>query len=555
MLSNFFTLRALADEWSLWLPGCVIEESYSQTKGELTISLRSPSRETCSLRISTRSPYRYMFCHDGQNRARKNTRSIIDDITGNRIECVSIADGDRQIEISLESGWIIRIDLFGPGANVYLLRPDGCVHDRFRSVGTAVGKVPAAPRSKNFPDSESVLEEGIRRESGTLEKRIQRVISVFDRKLAHELVFRFDAGMIGEDPPDALDYAGLYEAVTEFRGELHHAAPRIYEDNDCAVAISVVRMHSLERYSEETFPSVNAAVHSYVRRLLSRSSFDSQFRPLQSALSNYLAKSSRRLQRMRLELSRPGRADTYELFGHLLMAAQHDVPPGKDRVTLPDIIEQSGEVTIKLDARVGAVQNAEKYYAKARNTRQARASSTRRVQAASITVKRLEKLILLLETTKTLDDIKRFKKEHATELAGLIPSGRKGQKSTGFRRFELTDGFQVWVGRSASQNDELTTRVARKYDYWLHARGVAGSHVLLRLPSRDVRPPKYILEQAASIAAYFSKARTSSLVPVIYTQKKYVRKPRKSLPGAVVVEREKVMMVEPILPTQKSERL
>ena len=117
-----------------------------------------------------------------------------------------------------------------------------------------------------------------------------------------------------------------------------------------------------------------------------------------------------------------------------------------------------------------------------------------------------------------------------------------------FRRFVLDEGYEVWVGRNARQNDALTFDHARKYDLWMHARGVGGSHAVLRLPNRDARPGKPLLERAAAIAAYFSKAQGSSLVPVMMAPRKYVRKPKGAAPGAVVVEREEVLLVEPGLP-------
>jgi hypothetical protein len=116
------------------------------------------------------------------------------------------------------------------------------------------------------------------------------------------------------------------------------------------------------------------------------------------------------------------------------------------------------------------------------------------------------------------------------------------------RRFELSGGWTVLVGRSNRENDLLTHKLARQRDLWFHARGVAGSHVVLQRGGRKDNPSRDTLEAAASIAAHFSKARTSGLVPVIYTEKRYVRKPRKAPPGLAVCLREKVLMVEPKLP-------
>jgi predicted ribosome quality control (RQC) complex YloA/Tae2 family protein len=128
-------------------------------------------------------------------------------------------------------------------------------------------------------------------------------------------------------------------------------------------------------------------------------------------------------------------------------------------------------------------------------------------------------------------------------------SGRQQSEPTiPFRRYELGSGFELWVGRNAAQNDELTTRVSRKFDLWLHARGVGGSHAVLRPPNRTVEIPEETIQRAASIVAYYSKARGSALVPVIVAERKFVRKPRRAEPGMVIVDRHRVVMVEPGLP-------
>lgn len=116
------------------------------------------------------------------------------------------------------------------------------------------------------------------------------------------------------------------------------------------------------------------------------------------------------------------------------------------------------------------------------------------------------------------------------------------------RRFELPGGWLVLVARSRRENDVLTHRIAAPRDLWFHAQGVTGSHVILRRGRRPDNPSRAVLETTAAIAAYYSKARTSGMAPVIYTEKRYVRKPRKAPPGLVVCLREKTLMVAPQLP-------
>jgi predicted ribosome quality control (RQC) complex YloA/Tae2 family protein len=107
--------------------------------------------------------------------------------------------------------------------------------------------------------------------------------------------------------------------------------------------------------------------------------------------------------------------------------------------------------------------------------------------------------------------------------------------------------YEIWSGKSAKSNDQLTSH-AHKEDIWLHARGVAGSHTVIRMGNNKDFPPQQVLLKAASYAAYYSKARGMKSAPVMYTKCKYVRKPKGAAPGAVVVEREEVLMVPPMKP-------
>jgi predicted ribosome quality control (RQC) complex YloA/Tae2 family protein len=117
-----------------------------------------------------------------------------------------------------------------------------------------------------------------------------------------------------------------------------------------------------------------------------------------------------------------------------------------------------------------------------------------------------------------------------------------------FRRYRVEDKWEVWIGRNNRENDELTHRAAAPNDLWFHAQGVPGSHVILRTRGKPEQVPKSILAKAAALAALNSRARTSTLVPVVYTRRKYVRKPRGSPPGTAACIREKSLMVKPRRP-------
>jgi predicted ribosome quality control (RQC) complex YloA/Tae2 family protein len=230
-----------------------------------------------------------------------------------------------------------------------------------------------------------------------------------------------------------------------------------------------------------------------------------------------------------------------------MMAQLHLVEEGAEVTELPDLLGDGSMVTIRLDPTMSAVENAQRLYEKAKSTRASREVAEDRLGGLKKQMKQLDQLLEDVKGLSDASEVADFKKKHSSMLSTLQRTSAD-QEGIPYRRFELADGDEVWVGRNSKQNDDLTLRDARPYDVWMHARGVAGSHTVLRVKGRKDTPPKHILESAAAIAAWFSKARTSALAPVIVTQRKYVRKPRKSPAGSVRVDREDVILIEPALP-------
>ena len=121
-----------------------------------------------------------------------------------------------------------------------------------------------------------------------------------------------------------------------------------------------------------------------------------------------------------------------------------------------------------------------------------------------------------------------------------------------YREYQTSTGLTVFVGKTGGDNDRTTFEYARPYDLWFHASQCPGSHVVMRFPNKTFEPSKREIEEVASITAFFSKARGASKVPVSYTLKKYVRKPRNGKPGLVLIEHEKTIMVVPREPAKRT---
>lgn len=117
----------------------------------------------------------------------------------------------------------------------------------------------------------------------------------------------------------------------------------------------------------------------------------------------------------------------------------------------------------------------------------------------------------------------------------------------GIRKYLIDNYWEVWVGKTDEDNDYLSLKLAAPKDLWFHVKGMPGSHVVLRLPDKEL-PPRDIVETAAAVAAYYSKARNGGWTAVNYTQAKFVKKPKGAKPGTVIIRNEKTVKVKPALP-------
>jgi predicted ribosome quality control (RQC) complex YloA/Tae2 family protein len=217
------------------------------------------------------------------------------------------------------------------------------------------------------------------------------------------------------------------------------------------------------------------------------------------------------------------------------MAYMHEVNPGMEKVTLNNFYDNK-PIEIKLKKELNAQKNAEVFYRKAKNQQ---IEIDKLKESIAKKIKELEKYKNSLQELEASEDLKSLRK-HSVQIAP-----KTKERNLPYFEFEHK-GFKIWVGKNAESNDELTLKHAFKEDLWLHVKDVPGSHVIIKHQAGKTFP-KDVIERAAQLAAYNSKRRTESLCAVVFTPKKYVRKRKGDPAGAVVVEKEEVILVEPTL--------
>ena len=247
---------------------------------------------------------------------------------------------------------------------------------------------------------------------------------------------------------------------------------------------------------------------------------------------NYIVKNQARLTEIH-------ERHDYKILADLIMANMHVIGRNINTITVPNFYHNNEPIEIKLKSDLTAQKNAEVYYRKGKKQHLEIEQLQRSIEMKQKEIENLNTRLAEIETSTDFSPVRRL-------AAELRRSEKENQpESLPYHEFEKS-GFKIWVGKNAESNDLLTLKLAHKEDLWLHAKDVAGSHVVIKHQSGK-NFPKDVIERAAQLAAYNSKRKTETLAPVIYTPKKYVRKRKGDPAGMVVVEREKVIMVEPRL--------
>ncbi|PAX57198.1 Rqc2 family fibronectin-binding protein [Brunnivagina elsteri] len=304
--------------------------------------------------------------------------------------------------------------------------------------------------------------------------------------------------------------------------------------------------------------SIQELVNNYYTSQFNQLIFSQLRHQLSQKLNNFLEKLRQKANTFTEKLQQSDRADEYREKADLLMAYLHTWEPGMKEMILADF-ETGKPVTINLEPDKNAVVNAQMLYKKHQKLKRARAAVEpllAEVNAEITYLEQVEAAIAQLETYQTTEDLQALE-EIRDELVSqkyLEDTGYKArdrdEPSVNFRRDRTPSGFEIFIGRNNRQNDQLTFRVANDYDLWFHTQEIPGSHVLLRLQPGKV-PDEIDLQYTANLTAYYSRARQSEQVPVVYTQPKHVYKPKGAKPGIAIYKNERIIWGQPQLARNK----
>lgn len=387
---------------------------------------------------------------------------------------------------------------------------------------------------------------------------------LFDEILAATAISPDDLGT----SPEA--QRSLWESLESWISRLDqrpHSPTLILDDSQQPLWLLPYNPVSVPEDRKRRFDRLSQALEELFHRKIGAAAGEEMKRDVLGRIHLILHRRRRVRKRLDQDLERAQRADQYHRAGVLLTAHLSRLRKGRSRVSLTDPAGPARKMEITLDPALSPAENARRYFKRSRKARAALPQVKERIRQLD---EEIDRLIALREDLAAISDEKelqtvKVRLKHldtgAAASAGRAGRGQNGraagcgepERRTIGRTYTLPGGWLVLVGRNNTENDELTHRVARPDDLWLHAQGVPGSHVIIRRAGRKDPPGRHITQLAAGLAAHFSRARHSGTVPVILTEKRFVRKPRGAKPGTAAVEREKTLFVAPLSPERLGE--
>lgn len=295
--------------------------------------------------------------------------------------------------------------------------------------------------------------------------------------------------------------------------------------------------------TSSNFP-VSTAIEAHYREQERVSAVDAAGHARVRSLKQTLKKAQRRISGWKADLAKADRYRDYARYGELLKANLGSIRKGMDHVRLVDYFDATlPEITIPLDDAKSPQGNMDDYFKKHRKYLAAERELKPRIAQAERDIDRLRRELAAAEQGTSLSP----GPAPTVVQTAIEPLSRRRKASPPprhrpFRRFTSADGLPIFVGRHARENEELTFRLAKSDDVWLHARGTPGSHVVVRL-EKGQDPPPETLRDAATLALLYSDQKKSGKGEVIYTRRKWVRKAKGQAPGAVIVTQEKSLHI------------
>ncbi|CAH0120099.1 Rqc2 RqcH [Paenibacillus sp. CECT 9249] len=562
--------------------GSRINKIYQPTEHDLVFQLRSQG-ENVKLLLSANPTYPRvhltqqqflnpqeapMFCMLMRKHCEGAVIESVRQVEMERIIHIEVRQRDELGDISVKR---IVIELMGRHSNIILTDPptgtivDGIHHvtpaiSSYRIVMPGFGYVAPPQQHKRHPlevaedefaaimtaaaepDAANGEEPAAARETDIAHTLVDR-FSGLSPLIAREIEYRSRQ----EAPASATSgLASLWRAFAALMQDVrdNRYAPTLAENEKGKTFFSAVALTAIEG-KLQTFDTISACMQAFYGDKALRDTVKQRVGDLIRFVQNEKNKNVKKIDKLRESLEEAKDADQYRIAGELLFASIHQIERGQKEIEVVNYYdEEQRPIRIALDPLLSPSENAQRYLKKYNKYKNSLAVIEQQMDMAQEEIRYFESLLQQLEQA-SLHDIDEIREElieqgYLRDRAKKTRKKKKSDKPT-VQCFTSSEGIPIYVGKNNIQNEYVTNRLANPSDTWLHTKDIPGSHVVIR--GTDYSDAT--LEEAAQLAAYFSQAKQSSMVPVDYTLIRHVRKPNGAKPGFVIYENQKTLYITP----------
>ena len=547
MFNSWFHIRSIAIFLKTALHGAVIDSCYTHHKNELVIGI-AKSAQISGLRLLFENPLPYLEI-ETQSHEPRNRVPLFKSLTGLQIDNVFRHRTDRQILISLkkETGYLL-LELYGMNGNIYHLDSSFQVMATFRKTKN----VPAVDFS-NFTTGDTLF---ISRDdfSNTLNTNPEATVNVllrrlpipvFSKTLIDEILYR--AGLPGKTLFINLNESQsnkLYQSIIDAMAQIEENRYYIYESEPPLFAL----LPLLSRRDNDCrrFDSIIDATRHFISTFYRINNLDLLRRQLSNRLTRELEQLQRKQHNQQRDLEQLPTAGEFRSWADTLLNNIHRIQGHTESIDLPSPDNPDKSLRIPLNPKLNAAENANRYYEKSRQIDRSRKELADSIKETAQSIRKITTLLNQIGASDDLKSLQKIKKQIPEHLLQKATTKATEERKP-YHHFVIHN-HDILVGRSAKDNDELSFKHARPEDFWFHVEHGPGSHVVVRNPGKRESLSNEMIELAAGIAAFYSKAKHSNLVPVIYTKRKYIWKRKNMPPGKVFTKFTKSVIVKPMDP-------
>ena len=368
--------------------------------------------------------------------------------------------------------------------------------------------------------------------------------------IAEEIILR--ASLLSQAPSTSLgelEYTHLFHTIQNLLEDIntHNFTPNIIYKGEEAIEFSSINLYSYEgkEYKKESFDSVSKMLYDFYS---SREAFvlnRQKSSDLRRIVNTALERASKKYDLQEKQLQDADKKDIYRVYGDLLNTYGYSLKGGESSFTTENFYDNNKEITIPLDKNKSAKENAKKYYDKYAKLSRTTKALSEEILKTKNDMEHLQSIQTALEVSSDDESLSQIRQELVDFGYIKKHSSAKKQKITSHPyHYISSDGYDIYVGKNNYQNEELTFKVATGNDWWFHAKGIPGSHVILKSNNEEELPDR-AYEEAAALAAFYSKAKDADKVEVDYIQKKNIKKVAGAAPGFVIYHSNWSMVATP----------